>query len=79
MTNKQIISEIRRGVKTYGLVFNQSKTRLNGSLLWQLKDKITGEIVMSNYQLLTAYSDYLSGYTSTYNVNTGYFEGLRND
>jgi hypothetical protein len=79
MTNKQIISEIRRGVKAYGLVFNQSKTRLNGSLLWQLKDRATGEIVIKNYRLLTAYSDYLSGYTLTYNPTVGYFEGLRND
>ena len=77
MTNKQIISEIRKGAKEYGLVFKQANTRLNGSYVWQLNDRLTSECVMSNYQLITAWSDYLSGYMSTYNKQTGYFEGVR--
>lgn len=39
MTNKQIISEIRKGAKEYGLVFKQADTRLNGSYVWQLNDR----------------------------------------
>ena len=77
MTNKQIIAEIRKGAKEYGLVFKQADTRLNGSYLWQLNDRLSKECVMSDYQLIIAWSDYLSGYMSSYNKETGYFEGVR--
>ena len=77
MTNKQIISEIRKGAKEYGLLFKKANMTFNGSYLWQLNDRLTGECVMSNYQLITAWSDYLSGYMSSYNKETGYFEGVR--
>tara|TARA_R110000737_G_scaffold140959_1_gene171728 strand:+ start:327 stop:467 length:141 start_codon:yes stop_codon:yes gene_type:complete len=39
MTNKQIISEIRKGAKEYGLVFTLAPATLNGSFMWQLKDR----------------------------------------
>jgi hypothetical protein len=74
MNNKQMISEVRNIAKSNGLVFKQSKTRLNGSFLWQLNDRSTGERVMNNYQLLTAYSDCMSGYINTYNPKTGCFK-----
>tara|TARA_R110000796_G_scaffold82354_2_gene180727 strand:+ start:1317 stop:1550 length:234 start_codon:yes stop_codon:yes gene_type:complete len=77
MTNKQIISTIRRNAKINGLVFKKSETRLNESYLWQLNDRLTGQIVMSNYQLMTAWSDYLNGYLATYNNQTRFFEGVR--
>ena len=77
MNSKQIISEVRREAKNNGLVFKQSNTRLNGSYLWQLNDRKTGDRVMSNYQLMTAYCDCMSGYIATYNAETGYFKGLR--
>ena len=77
MTNKQIISEIRKGAKEYGLLFKQANVTLNGSYLWQLKDRKTGELLMDNYRLTSAWSDYCNGYMSTYNKETGYFEGVR--
>jgi len=78
MNNKQIISDIRRYAKSYGLVFKQSKTRMNGVLLWQLNDRASGDVVISNYRVATAYEDCMSGYMSTYNRSTRQFEGLNN-
>ena len=78
-TNAQAIKEIRSTAKASGLTFKQSKTRLNGGLLWQLTDRKTGEVVMDNYQLSSAYNDCCSGYISSYNSKTGYFDYKQND
>ena len=73
----EALKEIRRAAKDVGLTFKQSNTRLNGAYLFKLVDRKSGQTVMSNYQFWTAYSDYCSGYLSTYDGND--FKGIRDE
>jgi hypothetical protein len=39
-------------------------------------DKNSGDVAINNYQFWTAYNDVCSGYISSYNNDTGLFDGV---
>lgn len=67
MTKKEALSDIRKTAKNVGLVFRQSNTRLNDVYLYELCDRKSGKVIISNYQFSTAYEDSCSGYISSWN------------
>jgi G:T-mismatch repair DNA endonuclease (very short patch repair protein) len=62
--------QIRKAAKDVGLTFKITRTRLNGTPLYELVVRKTGEVVMSNYQFWTAYNDFCSGYIQSWNGQT---------
>jgi len=66
MKTSQVIKEIRKTARNVGLTFKVSNTRLNGALLYKLCNRKTGEVIISNYQLGTAYNDCCSGFISSW-------------
>ena len=77
-TNQQVIKEIRSMAKSAGLTFKQDKsTRLTGAYLWVFADRKTGEVVIRNCTLSTAYEDVCSGFIASYDAKTSNFLGVR--
>lgn len=72
MYNKKLaLSELRKLAKDFDCTFKESKTRLNGGLLYRLVDRRSGTILIDNYQFWTAYNDLCSGYLSNFMKNRG--------
>jgi hypothetical protein len=70
LPKSKALKEIRKAAKDVGLTFKETRTRLNGGLLYKLVVRKTNEEVMSNYQFWTAYNDFCSGYLQSWNGQT---------
>ena len=79
MTNAEAIKEIRSDAKRAGLTFKSMNTRINGVYMWKFTDRKTGETIISNCTLGSAYENCCSGYIASYNKETRYFEGISKD
>tara|TARA_B110000503_G_scaffold40215_2_gene66022 strand:- start:18263 stop:18496 length:234 start_codon:yes stop_codon:yes gene_type:complete len=77
MTNKQKIQKIKLITKSNGLIFKRENANQNGAYRWQLKDRATGKSLINNYKLLSAWSDCMTGYISSYNAENKTFEMTR--
>ena len=75
-TSNYMIKEVRRAARNNDMTFKQSNVKINGARLWKLVDRKTGELLISNYQLNSAYEDSQSGYIDSYDRKKGLFVGI---
>lgn len=76
-THNQIIKEIRSTAKEAGLTFRvQKNLRINGSPAYCFTVRGGGEVVFKNCTLMNALENCLCGYISSFNKETGYFDGV---
>ena len=80
MKNSEMIKSIRSEAKKVGLTFkNMKRLCINGVKAWGFYDRKTGEAVLYNCTLDTAYDNVCSGYVSTYDQEKGEFNGFEWD
>ena len=61
-TQKDIIKEIRAIAKANGLTLQKSRAYINGKQAYHFTSRLTGETVVSNCTLISAWENALSGY-----------------
>ena len=77
MTNAQALREIRLMAKSNGLTFKvQPGATLNGGSMYMFADRKTGETVIRNCTIDSAYNDCMSGYIDSYDTKSGQFDGV---
>lgn len=74
ITKAEAAKEIRAAAKAAGLTFKQQNARIGGSQAYKFTDRTTGETVMSNCTIGTAYDNVCSGFISKYNKETRSFD-----
>jgi len=68
LTNNETIKECRAAAKAVGLTFKEDTSlTINGAKAYKFTDRKTGETVLSNCTLSSAYNNVCSGYVSTWN------------
>jgi len=76
MTYNETLKEIRKAAREVGLTLKKQNSRINGAQAWKFIDRETGETVMSNCTLSSAYNNVCSGFIRSYNKDKRAFDGV---
>lgn len=76
ITYNEALKEIRAEARSVGLVFKKQRLTINGQQAWMFQDKESGENVLKNCTVWSAYEKVCSGYVASYDNKTGYFAGI---
>lgn len=70
------LKEIRAEARSVGLVFKKQRLTINGQQAWMFQDKESGENVLKNCTIWSAYENVCSGYIGSYDYTVKGFWGI---